>query len=36
MVLHTNGTFYGNTAGNSLGGSVFYSFNTGFKPFVKL
>jgi uncharacterized repeat protein (TIGR03803 family) len=36
MVLHTDGTFYGNTAGNSLGGSVFYSFNTGFKPFVKL
>jgi uncharacterized repeat protein (TIGR03803 family) len=36
MVLHTDGNFYGNTAGNSLGGSVFYSFNTGLKPFVKL
>jgi uncharacterized repeat protein (TIGR03803 family) len=36
MALHTDGNFYGNTAGNSLGGSVFYSFNVGFKPFVKL
>ncbi len=36
MVLHTNGKFYGNTAGNSLGGSVFYSFDMGFKPFAKL
>jgi uncharacterized repeat protein (TIGR03803 family) len=36
MVLHTDGNFYGNTAGSSLGGSVFYSFNTGLKPFVKL
>ena len=36
MVLHTDGIFYGNTAGNSNGGSVFYSFETGFKPFVRL
>ena len=36
MVLHTDGKFYGNTAGNSLGGSVFYSFDVGLKPFVKL
>jgi uncharacterized repeat protein (TIGR03803 family) len=36
MVLHTDGIFYGNTAGNSLGGSVFYSLKTGLKPFVKL
>ena len=36
MVLHTDGVFYGNTAGNSLGGSVFYSLKTGLKPFVKL
>jgi uncharacterized repeat protein (TIGR03803 family) len=36
MVLHTDGLFYGNTAGNSDGGSVFYSFKVGLKPFVKL
>ena len=36
MVLHTDGNFYGNTAGSSLGGSVFYSFNVGFKSFAKL
>ena len=36
MVLHTNGKFYGNTAGNSLGGSVFYTFDVGLKPFAKL
>ena len=36
MTLHTDGKFYGNTAGNSLGGSVFYSFDVGLKPFVKL
>jgi uncharacterized repeat protein (TIGR03803 family) len=36
MVLHTDGIFYGNTAGSSLGGSVFYSLKTGLKPFVKL
>jgi uncharacterized repeat protein (TIGR03803 family) len=36
MVLHTNGKFYGNTNGNSLGGSVFYSLNVGLKPFVRL
>jgi uncharacterized repeat protein (TIGR03803 family) len=36
MVLHTNGKFYGTTAGNSLGGSVFYSLDVGFKPLVDL
>jgi uncharacterized repeat protein (TIGR03803 family) len=36
LVLHTDGKFYGNTSGNSLGGSVFYSFNVGFKPLVDL
>jgi len=36
MVLHTDGKFYGNTAGNSNGGSVFYSFDAGLKPFAKL
>lgn len=36
LVLHTNGIFYGNTAGNSLGGSVFYKLDVGLKPFVKL
>lgn len=35
MILHTDGKFYGNTAGNSLGGAVFYSFDVGLKPFVK-
>jgi uncharacterized repeat protein (TIGR03803 family) len=36
LVLHTGGKFYGNTNGNSLGGSVFYSFDIGFKPLVDL
>jgi uncharacterized repeat protein (TIGR03803 family) len=36
LVLHTDGKFYGNTSGNSLGGSVFYSFDLGFKPLVDL
>jgi uncharacterized repeat protein (TIGR03803 family) len=36
MVQHTNGSFYGNSSGSSLGGSVFYSFDTGLAPFVKL
>jgi uncharacterized repeat protein (TIGR03803 family) len=36
MVLHTNGKLYGNTNGNSLGGSVFYSLSLGFKPLVDL
>jgi uncharacterized repeat protein (TIGR03803 family) len=38
MVLHTDGTFYGNTVGNDtgVGSSVFYRFDVGFKPFVKL
>jgi len=36
LVLHTDGKFYGNTAGNSLGGSVFYSLDMGFGPLVDL
>ena len=36
LVLHTDGKFYGNTNGNSLGGSVFYSFDVGFQPLVDL
>jgi uncharacterized repeat protein (TIGR03803 family) len=36
LVLHTDGKFYGNTNGNSLGGSVFYRFDMGFKPLVNL
>jgi uncharacterized repeat protein (TIGR03803 family) len=34
ITQHTNGKFYGNTIGNSLGGSVFYSLDTGLGPFV--
>ena len=36
LMLHTNGKFYGNTNGNSLGGSVFYSLDVGLKPLVDL
>ena len=36
LVLHTDGKFYGNTNGNSIGGSVFYSLDVGFKPLVDL
>ena len=36
MVQHTNGKFYGNTTGNSIGGSVFYSLDMGLKPFAGL
>lgn len=36
LVQHTNGKFYGNTNGNSLGGSVFFSLSVGLKPFVRL
>ena len=36
LVLHTDGKFYGNTNGNSLGGSVFYSLDVGFKPLIDL
>lgn len=36
LILHTNGRFYGNTNGNSLGGAVFYSLNVALKPFVSL
>jgi uncharacterized repeat protein (TIGR03803 family) len=36
LVQHTNGKFYGNTTGNSLGGGVFYSMDMGLKPFAGL
>ncbi len=36
LVLHTDGRFYGNTNGNSNGGSVFYSLDMGFKPLIAL
>lgn len=36
MVQHTNGKFYGNTTGNSLGGGVFFSLDMGLKPFAGL
>jgi len=36
LVQHTNGKFYGNTDGNSLGGSVFYSLDMGLGPFARL
>lgn len=36
LVLHTDGKFYGNTNGNSLGGSVFYSLDVGFKRLIDL
>lgn len=36
LLQHTDGKFYGTTNGNSLGGSVFYSFDVGLKPFVAL
>jgi uncharacterized repeat protein (TIGR03803 family) len=36
LVLHTDGKFYGNTNGNSNGGSVFYSLDVGFQPLVDL
>ena len=36
IMQHTNGTFYGTTTGNSLGGGVFYSLGTGLRPFVRL
>jgi uncharacterized repeat protein (TIGR03803 family) len=35
LVQHTDGLFYGNTDGNSLGGSVFFSLDMGLKPFIK-
>jgi uncharacterized repeat protein (TIGR03803 family) len=36
LVQHTNGKFYGSSSGNSLGGSVFYSLDTGLPGFAKL
>ena len=36
MVQDTNGILYGNSSGNSLGGSVFYSLDMGLKPFAGL
>jgi uncharacterized repeat protein (TIGR03803 family) len=34
VTQHTNGKFYGNTAGNSLGFSGFFQLDTGLGPFV--
>jgi uncharacterized repeat protein (TIGR03803 family) len=36
MLQHTNGEFYGLTRGNSNGGSVVFSLNTGLGPLVSL
>ncbi len=36
LLQHTNGKFYGNTTGNSLGGGVFFSLDMGLGPFVSL
>ncbi len=35
LAQNTNGTFYGNTDGNSDGGSYFFSFDTGLGPFTR-
>jgi uncharacterized repeat protein (TIGR03803 family) len=35
LAQDTNGTFYGNTGGNSDGGSYFFSFDTGLGPFIR-
>jgi uncharacterized repeat protein (TIGR03803 family) len=35
LLQDTNGTFYGNTNGNSDGGSWFISYDTGLGPFVR-
>ncbi len=35
LAQDTNGTFYGNTGGNSDGGSYFFSFDTGLGPFTR-
>jgi uncharacterized repeat protein (TIGR03803 family) len=36
LVQHTNGKFYGNTFGNSLGGSIYFSLDTGLGPFASI
>jgi uncharacterized repeat protein (TIGR03803 family) len=36
LIQHTNGKFYGSTSGNSLGGSYFYSLDTGLAPFARI
>ena len=36
LLLHTDGKLYGTTSGNSLGGSILYSMDVGFKPLVSL
>ncbi|HEY6370747.1 MAG TPA: choice-of-anchor tandem repeat GloVer-containing protein, partial [Candidatus Sulfotelmatobacter sp.] len=36
LVQHSDGRFFGNTNGNSLGGSVFYSLDLGLAPFARL
>jgi uncharacterized repeat protein (TIGR03803 family) len=35
LIQDTNGTFYGNTTGNSDGGSDFYSLDVGLGPFTR-
>lgn len=35
LAQDTTGTFFGNTGGNSDGGSYFFSFDTGLGPFVR-
>lgn len=35
LLQDTNGTFFGNTEGNSDGGSWFFSFDTGLGPFIR-
>jgi uncharacterized repeat protein (TIGR03803 family) len=35
LLQDTNGTFYGNTSGNSYGGSDFYSLDVGLGPFTR-
>jgi uncharacterized repeat protein (TIGR03803 family) len=36
VMQHTNGKFYGDTTGNSLGGGVLFSLDGGLGPFVRL
>jgi uncharacterized repeat protein (TIGR03803 family) len=36
LVQDTNGKFYGNSTGNSLGGAEFFTFDVGLKPFAGL
>jgi uncharacterized repeat protein (TIGR03803 family) len=36
LIQHTNGKFYGDTAGNSLGGGALFSLDMGLAPFANL